>query len=160
DVIDLGKLHLPSGQIAACDPYFCSSAVPFVRAVRPGDYQVQLCRVNSSEWGLRIALARIVFLPGKRAMSFEKAMMESTGSNEYFVDSGVGSFMDEITRKAFAELLANYYRANPGGNYYLDVLAAEFKKSAVSPDDVNDIGKWNVHVWPDSKMNVAMFSTG
>ena len=159
EVITLGGLLLPSGRVAACDPYFCASATPFARRVSPGGYEVQLRRVRSEEWGRRIALARIVFRPGARARAFEPAATEG-GVGAYFVDSGVGSFMDETTRQAFAELLANYYRANPRGNYYTDVLAAEFKRSADDPDDPGDIGRWNMHNLPGSGLNVAMFGSG
>lgn len=159
-VINIGKLHLPSGKVAACDPFFCASAVPFSLKVSPGDYEVQLRSVDSPEWGQRIALARILFTPGKRAIAFEKALKEGTDSSGYFVDSGLGSFMDELTRQAFAEALAEFYRANPAGNYYDDVLAAEFKRNAADAQDPQDIGRWNLHYLPGSKLNVAMFATG
>ena len=109
---------------------------------------------------MRIALARIVFAPGKKAMTLEKATMEFTDSNGYFVDSGIGSFMDELTSHALAEVFAEFYRTRPTGNYYTDVLAAEFKKNAISPHDPSDIGKWNLHYLPNSEMNVAMFASG
>jgi len=159
-VITVGKLHLPSGKVVACDPYFCDSAVPFLRKVIPGNYEVQLYMINSREWGRRIALARIVFTPAKRAVAFEKAVHEFTDSNGYFVDSGIGSFMDELTSKALAEVFAEFYRLKPDGNYYTDVLAAEFKMNAINPHDPNDIGRWNLHYLPNSEMNVAMFASG
>ena len=160
EVITIGKLHVPSGRIVACDPYFCASAVPFSRQVSAGDYDVQLCKVDSREWGQRVALARILFTSSKKAVSFENALQEFTHSGGYFVDSGVGSFMDELTREAFAEVLAEYYRSHPNGNYYTDILAAEFKRSAHNSQDPDDTGRWNVHYLPTSKLNVAMFASG
>ena len=75
------------------------------------------------------------------------------------MDSGVASYMDEVTRAAFAEVLANHYRKHPDGNYYSDVLEAEFKRSA-RPDDPEDLGRWNVHLLPGTDLNIVMFSGG
>ena len=158
-VITIGKLHLPSGKVVACDPYFCVNAVPFLRTVKPGNYEVQLYRINSQEWGQRIALARILFKPGRTTV-FAKALRQCTDSNGYFVDSGIGSFMDALTCQSFAEVFAEYYRSNPHSNYYTDILAAEFKRNAINPQDPNDIGKWNLHYLPNSELNVAMFASG
>ncbi len=159
-VITIGKLHLPSGKIVACDPYFCVSAVPFSREVSPGNYDVQLCQIDSPDWGPRIALARILFKCRGRAVAFEKAIKEFTDSSGHFVDSGVSSFMDELTRVAFAEVLAEYYHSHPRGNYYTDILAAEFKRNAVNQQDTTDIGRWNLHCLPNLELNVAMFASG
>jgi Protein of unknown function (DUF4241) len=158
-VVTVGKLNLPSGKVVACDPYFCANAVPFSWTVPPGTYEVELCIINSQEWGQRIALARILVKPG-RVVAFERAVKEFTDSNDYFVDSGTGSFIDELTCQALADVFTKYYRSNPQGNYYTDVLAAEFKMSAINPQDPNDIGKWNLHYLPDSASNVAMFASG
>lgn len=69
-VVTIGQLNLPSGRVVACDPYFCSSAVPFSLTVAPGTYEVQLYQINSQEWGQRIALARILFTDGKGIRAF------------------------------------------------------------------------------------------
>lgn len=159
-VVTVGKLHLPSGKIVACDPYFCANAAPFTRQVAPGNYDVQLYLSNSHEWGQRIALARILFRPGATAVAFEEAFKPDADSSGYFVDSGVGSFMDELTREKFAEVLAKFYRSHPMGNYYTDVLAKEFKRNAANLQNPNDLGKWNLHKLPDSDLKVAMFASG
>ena len=80
EVINVGKLSLPSGEVVAVDPFFCADAVRFQSKVTRGDYAVKLCAVDSPQWGQRIALARIVFSPGAEAASFEKALKESTDS--------------------------------------------------------------------------------
>lgn len=159
-VIVAGKLPVPSGQIVACDPYFCASAAPFLRRVPPGDYLVQLKIVALAEWGARIALARVVFDDTKKASRVEAAVMEDTGDSFYFVDSGVGSFMDELTRSEFSKVLSEHYRLNPSGNYYHDVLAAEFRSNAFDSKDPHDLGRWNFHHLPNSGLGIAMFSAG
>jgi hypothetical protein len=159
-ILSLGLLHLPSGRIVASDPFFAGIALPFGRTVPPGDYEVQLCMVTLPSFGERVALARVLFQPGKRPVRFEEALKEYADSSRYYVEAGLGSFMDEVTRTQFVEKMARFYHERPEGNYYTDVLAAEFKKSAVRPDDPRDVGKWNMHVLPGSGLNVAMFASG
>src|SRR5262249_34882363 len=135
DVISVGRLHVPSGQLVACDPYFCASASPYIRRVRPGDYEVSLRQVMLSEWGPRIACARLLIDETNPLLHFERATTErDTGT--YVVESGVASFMDEFTRIRFASVLAEYYRANPRGNYYSDVLASEFEVNPIDRSNV------------------------
>jgi hypothetical protein len=121
---------------------------------------VQLYRVHSPEWGRRIALARILLQPHEPTVAYEKAICEGSDSGACFVDSGVGSFMDEATRAAFAEHLADYYRAHPRGNYYTDVLEDEFKRSSADPADPEDAGSWTFHLLRGGEMNLAIFSSG
>jgi hypothetical protein len=68
--------------------------------------------------------------------------------------------MDEVTRTALTKVLADYHRKFPKGNYYTDVLAGEFKKSAIDPDNPLDLGMWNLHRVPATELNVAMFASG
>jgi hypothetical protein len=160
DVIDIGKLDLPSGSVVACDPYFCASAHPFSRHVPAGKYEVQVCRKTSPEWGERIALARLHILPDVNAVAFEPATRGVGDAGRFFVDSGIASYMDDVTRVVFAEHLANYYRSHPDGNYYADVIEAELKKSSADPDNPLDSGKWTLHRVPGTELTVAMFASG
>ena len=119
-----------------------------------------MCRADTNETGKRIALARIVFQPRAQSVVYEKAVLEDTDSTEYFVESGLGCFMDEETRKQFVDVMARHYKAEPDGNYYGDVLAAVFKKSAMDPNNPDDAGAWAVHELPGSQLNIVMFATG
>jgi hypothetical protein len=94
------------------------------------------------------------------AVAFEPATRGIGDSGRFFVDSGIACYMDDVTRTAFAEVLTNYYRTNPTGNYYTDVLNAEFKASGSDADDPFDLGKWNLHRVPGTELNVAMFASG
>lgn len=160
DVVTIGKLALPSGRVVVCDPFFCASATSLSRPVPPGEYDVQLRRFTSSELGERIALARLLIGPGEPAVSFDIATRGPGDSRQVLVSSGIASYMDEVTRAAFAEVLVNYYRKHPDGNYYTDVLADEFKKSVLNRDNPHDPGQWNLHRLPGTELNVAMFASG
>lgn len=159
-VVTIGELCLPTGRIVACDPYFCADAMPYSRIVARGRHSVQLRVVASPEWGRRVALARVLLEPRVKAITFEPAVTAADRPGSYFVDSGTGSFMDESARESFTDVFANFYRSNRQGNYYTDVLASEFKKSAINPTDSADLGLWTLHRLPKSELNVAIFSSG
>jgi hypothetical protein len=160
EVLRTGPIDLPTGQVVACDPFFAGIATPFSRTVSPGRYDVELCRSQLPDYGFRIALARIAFSPGARAVTYERAIRVNSDSNLYSVESGVGSFMDESTRQQFVQVMARFYQQNPNGNYYAAALADEFRKSALYPDDPDDPGSWAVHVLRDGGPRIAMFASG
>jgi hypothetical protein len=56
--------------------------------------------------------------------------------------------------------VARFYQENPNGNYYDDMLAAEFARSS-DPSRPTHAGDWNLH-FPrrDDPRNVAMFASG
>jgi hypothetical protein len=153
----LGKLHVSSGKLVACDPFFVSSAFAFERTISPGEYQVDLVRVNCPGWGIRTAVARILLLPEVEAAYIEPALCEHSGGNHYIVESGLGCFMDDRVAFEFLNVLSVFYKKKPTGNYYDDVLAQEFKAKVVPGDNIDGIG--NIHVIGDA-MNIAMFQSG
>lgn len=158
-ILRIGALHVPSGRLVACDPFFARSTSPFAREVAPGDYEVELSVTDSPEWGPRHAMARVVIASDGEAPTFEPADRDFADTNWFPVEAGLGSFMDEVAREAFVQRMVAFYQANPKGNYYDDVLASEFKQHA-DPADTFDEGSWNMHVLPGSSLNVAMFSSG
>lgn len=160
ELVNMGKLHVPNGRIAACDPFACASTAAFACSIPAGDYDVKLHRVVMGEAGTRTASARLIIRPDEAVVSVAEAELEGGGVAPYFVDAGLGAFMDEAARAAFADVLEEFYRINPAGNYYTDVLAAEFKQQAASASDPDDIGDWTMHRIAGSSLNVAMFSSG
>ena len=160
ELINMGSLQVPTGQLVACDPFMCAGSAPFTRRVPPGTYAVRLRRTDLQEAGWRIALAMLIIDPDEPAVSIEEAELEQGGADGYFVDSGLGALMDEAARAQLSAVLAAFFRAEPKGNYYDDVLAAEFKHSADDPGDPDDIGQWNMHSLPGTRLNVAMFASG
>lgn len=158
--ITVGRLDLPTGRIVACDPFFCADAQCFSRSVAPGTYDVNVVRVASPEWGVRIALAQLQIMPGVVAARYETATRGIGDSGLFYIHSGIASYMDEETRVEFGDVLKRYYETHPGGNYYTDILEAEFKRSAIDRDDPFDVGQWNLHRPGGSTQRVAMFSSG
>jgi len=160
EITAIGPVHLPTGSVVACDPYFADGAEPFLRKSARGIFQVEIGMVQSTEWGKRVALARMVFQPGVQAVTFQPAVKDAEGTSGYFVEAGVGCFMDEAARDALVRAFAAFYERNPQGNYYADVLCAEFKKNAVNPEDPTDTGEWILYHVPGSDLEVAIFTSG
>jgi hypothetical protein len=160
ELVSIGTLHVPTGRIAACDPFACASTAAFARTVPKGDHAVKLHRVVVGDAGIRTASARLIFRPDQAVVTVVEAELEGGGVAPYFVDAGLGAFVDDAARVAFADILDAFYRINPNGNYYTDVLAAEFKQHAASPSDPDDIGDWTMHRIGDASLNIAMFSSG
>jgi hypothetical protein len=160
EIVTLGAIHLPTGQIAACDPFFCADAIPFERHVEPGVYGVELRIVRSPGWGPRVACARIVFDRGGSVVQSEEAAIAPQCRNGYLVNSGLGSFMDESTRASFSCLLSDFYSSKPEGNYYTDVLAEELREQTSKSGYPGNSGNWAMHKLPDTNLDVAIFASG
>lgn len=72
-----------------------------------------------------------------------------------------GAFYDDITARDYNRFIDEFYKSNPDGNIYDDLLEHLFKQNATNPDNPNDVGDWlcfRIPGIPDS--TVAMFSSG
>src|SRR5271170_6328653 len=160
EIFSIGKLHLPTGTIAACDPFFCADAIPYTRSVPPGSYVVQLRIAQPEGWGARVALARILFKAEAETVAIKQASSPAPWPSSFFVDSGLASFMDETARAAFANVLAKFYLAHPKGNYFTDVLLSELRDQAVASGFPGGSGRSCIHNLPRPGLNVAIFASG
>ncbi|GGY86961.1 DUF4241 domain-containing protein [Streptomyces poonensis] len=120
-VSDGGVLDLPTGRVAACDPFMylgTGDAEPFTVAVEPGRYRVEAA-VAALTWpgdsptdepDLRVAAARLV-IRDEPATAWEMALSSdqdpaALGAEEfhgYGVDSGTGCFYDASADEAFPD---------------------------------------------------------
>ncbi len=159
-IVPLGRLVLPSGRIAACDPFFCSGALPFKRKALAGTYDVDLRLVTAGPAGLRVACARILFSPQSTAAAVERAETYSPSRAGFFVDSGLGCLMDAEAISALDEAFARFYAHHPQGNYYDDIIAAELKAQSVPPCEPGSDGSWAMYAIPGSDLNAAICASG
>jgi Protein of unknown function (DUF4241) len=93
ECLTVGRLHLPSGRIVACDP-LDPSGLSFAKSVPPGNYPVSLSVVHLKD-GEFNAAAWLTFYEGT-PVRWEHARWDSwklTGEPAYAVDSAMGSFM-------------------------------------------------------------------
>jgi hypothetical protein len=159
EIVELGNLFLPSGRVRCCDPFLSHEVGPLDERVPRGEAAVTLCLVELPDWGKRVALAGLR-LSATAPTRWTAASYRAGGAalSEYRVDAGLACFMDEETAELFARVFAEFYRTNPNGNYYDDVLAREFERSA---DRSRPSGDWNLH-YPveNDRRNIAMFASG
>lgn len=103
----LGTFRLPSGQLVACDPFWCEDARPFARPVPRGEFPLTL---SVADFGnqRRIAFARLAF-SAQPVVRWELALLEGQDPSTlqpgeffgYSVDAGTGAFMDLDAWRAF-----------------------------------------------------------
>ena len=161
EVVKLGKLYVPSGKIYCCDPFLSHEVSALDKTVKAGYYTVKLSLVKLPDWGKRVALAAVVFA-NQESLHWLKAthVIHDETFTGFRVDSGMAAFMDLKTAEMFSDIIDQYYEKNPDGNYYDDILAAEFRQNA-DPARHHHIGDWNLHhpVEGDQR-NIAMFASG
>jgi uncharacterized protein DUF4241 len=158
ELIDVGSIAVPSGRIVACDPAFAKDVSAFERTVNPGRYAVQLQRITLEDWGARIAFARVLVQPGVVPVELEPAD-GPFGEHSYFVDSGLGCFIDVTARGRYSAIVDAFYDGG-GRNYFSDVLKAELRAAAApgTPAKTDSSG-WTLHR-PATDVDIAIFSTG
>ena len=159
--LELGKLHLPSGRIACCDPFLSQETGALETAVPPGDYGVDLCLATLPKWGQRVALARLLF-SASTVVQWRKAMhrVDLVSRSDFPVEAGLACFMDQSTRELLVRVVSDWHAKGVDANYYDDVLAREFKQNA-DPSNPYDVGHWALHSpAKGDDRNVAMFASG
>jgi hypothetical protein len=112
-VVEAGLLTVPSGRVAAADPFIAlTDAKPFSQAVPGGTYPVRLAVGDFPSGGVRVAFARVDFST-RPVVRWSMAVVEGQDvatlrDDEIFgygVDAGTGSFFDPVAGKAAARLL-------------------------------------------------------
>lgn len=108
--LELGRLKIVSGKIAACDPFVQIGGRPaFVQTVPNGDHAVRLAVVEGGINSGRIAYARVDFST-EPAVTWKMALIEGQNSATlkdgeifgYPVDAGTGAFFDPKAGEALA----------------------------------------------------------
>lgn len=128
----IGTFKLPSGQLVACDPFWCDEeyAWPFARQVPPGEYPLHLAIARFRNGDERVAFARLTF-SREPAVRWEMAVAEAHEVETlrrgeilgYPVDAGTGAFMDAQAWRAFTE------RRQRGEEAFYDSLDAELDRT-------------------------------
>ena len=90
DVLDIGTVHFPTGQIFACDPLVeLEDTLPFLQTIPAGTYPVKICVVPSEQYGDRYACVKVE-VNQEKPVRYELGMVgnedldEELGEDEYF----------------------------------------------------------------------------
>ncbi len=149
---DVGRIDLPSGRLAAFDPFVAFEAEPFDKALPRGSFPLRFAIARSGD-DERIALAKIAFSEARIAR-WELALVKGQDPaalkpGEFFgygVDSGTGSFMDEAAMRAYAARLQH------DGEKFSDQLIESMEKT------YRHTRSWLL--LPTERGRVALFSSG
>jgi hypothetical protein len=149
-VVRAGILHLPSGQIVACDPLVGHDREPFVQAVLPGHYPVDISLGHDGTGDVeRIIFARLLFTKNRPVVWVKalreneaKLVMEDDQQFGFLPISGTAAFMDKETAGLF------HFDSIDELDQILDDLVANYRPER----------NWLNHQ-VDDHHNVIMFST-
>ena len=169
EVLDAGLLHLPTGRVVACDPFWGSEVqrqvAPFTVTVPPGRYpvSVSVARADSPDPDdpdpLRLGAAAKLTIREGPVVAWELALqpgqdLAALEEDEIYcfgVDSGNGSFFDAAAVAAVVPL----------GEWGID-----FEKGELRPERVRFLDELHRKAWANlvvdaaAELNIAMFDCG
>ena len=139
DVLDIGTVHFPTGQIFACDPLVeLEDTLPFLQTIPAGTYPVKICVVPSEQYGDRYACVKVE-VSQEKPVRYELGMVgnedldEELGEDEYFgfgVDAGMGCVADIQTQAAFKAYWAKRLEEDPDIDPYNDLFCDLLEENA------------------------------
>jgi hypothetical protein len=151
----LGEILLPTGRLAASDPFVQPKPDPFGLQVAPGAYPVDLAVCQVSPDDQRVAFARVTFAEGHVArwsmISAGDQDASALGDEEIFgygVDAGTGCFMAAEAGELPAE------RMKREDNYF-ERMIEEMQKT------YRHTWSWaKIQPEPTSELGILAFSSG
>lgn len=158
-----GNLSLPTGKIVCTDPLYRELGLPQLWTVLPGNYPVYLYIGLKNDFAGRVAYAELS-LKDEIPVHWELSLIDETGLIEVIigmfpVECGLGCFCDEQTWKKYNDEIAAFYKTNPEGNYYLDILENHFKENEAIPQSSRG-GDWINYTPVNCENNIIMFGSG
>ena len=152
DVLDIGTVHFPTGQIFACDPLVeLEDTLPFLQTIPAGTYPVKICVVPSEKYGDRYACVKVE-VSREKPVRYELGMVgnenldAALGDDDYFgfgVDAGMGCIADIQTQAAFKTYWAKRLEEDPDIDPYNDLFCDLLEENAQAhPKYQGDCGDW------------------
>ena len=170
DVLDIGTVHFPTGQIFACDPLVeLEDTPPFIQTIPAGTYPVKICVVPSEKYGDRYACVKVE-VSQEKPVRYELGMTGSEeldaaiGDDDYFgfgVDAGMGCVADIQTQAAFKAYWTKRLEEDPDIDPYNDLFCDLLEENAKThPKYQGDYGDWLNWTVPDTDCNLPIFASG
>lgn len=170
DVLNIGEINLPTGEILACDPLVdLEDAKTFIQRVSIGKYPVKISVVPSKEYGDRYACVKVEFSKNKPVV-YELAVtgveenMDEAKEDEFYgfgVDAGMGCVVDKKAQeeyiKYWEKLVEEEEADNPFDDIFDDLLAESAKKYPKYQREYGDWANWTI---PNTDVNIPIFTSG
>lgn len=170
DILEIGTVHFPTGQIVACDPLVdLEDSIPYLQEVPVGTYPVQICVVPSEVYGDRYACVKVAVSNAKpvryeMGMTGRENLDEEIEEGEFFgfgVDAGMACVADVRAQEAYQK----YWQAlsekdsdiNPYDDLFCAILEENYKAHPKYQRDAGDWANWTV---PGTDCNIPIFASG
>lgn len=170
DILDIGEVNLPTGEILACDPLVeLGEAKTYLQKTPVGKFPVKICVVPSESYGDRYACVKVEFNKNKPvvyelAVTGNEKEMDEAGEDEFYgfgVDAGMGCVADKKSQdeysKYWKKLEEERNADNPYDDIFEELLEESFKKF---PKYQRDCGDWADFIIPDTDLNIPVFASG
>ena len=170
DILDIGKVNLPTGEILACDPLVeLGEAKTYIQKTPVGKFPVKICVVPNRDYGNRYACVKVEFNKNKPviyelAVTGNEKEMDEAGEDEFYgfgVDAGMGCVADKKSQdeylKYWKKLEEERNADNPYDDIFEELLEESFKKF---PKYQRDCGDWADFIIPDTDLNIPVFASG
>lgn len=169
DVLDLGRVHFPTGRVVACDPFVgLDEAMPYIQTIPAGNYPVKIA-VSDSNYGIRYACVKVEISKEKPvryelAMTGKEKLDQAFDEGDFFgfgVDAGMACIADRATQKAFRsywqKLASQDDSIDPFNDLFSDLLVESYKKNPRYQSEYGDWLNWQV---PGTNCDLPIFSSG
>ena len=170
DVLDIGSVRFPTGQVFACDPLvWLEDARPYLQTIPAGAYEVKLCVVPSELYGDRYACAKVevsdqVPVRYELGMVGDESLEEELEDGAFFgfgVDAGMACIADIKTKEAFqaywAKRLEEDESIDPYNDLFFDLLEENARRHPAYQREGGDWLKWTV---PGTACDLPIFAAG
>lgn len=166
DVLDIGEVNLPTGEIIACDPFVeLGEAKTYIQKTPIGKFPVKIAVALSEDYGNGYTCVKVEFNKNKPVVyelaitGNEKGMDEAAEDDFYGfgVDAGMGCVADKKSQYEYSiywNKLEEDGADNPYDDLFEELLSESFKKF---PKYQRDGGDWVNFTIPNSDLNIPIF---
>lgn len=170
DILDIGEVNLPTGEILACDPLVeLEEAKAYIQKTPVGKYPVRIAVVPSEDYGDRYACVKVEFSKNtpvvyELAVTGEEEKMEEAAEDEYYgfgVDAGMGCVADKKSQDKYIKYWNKLEEDGEADNPYDDIFEELLAESAQQfPKYQRTGGDWANWTIPGTELNIPIFASG
>ena len=170
DILDIGEVNLPTGEILACDPLVeLEEAKAYIQKTPVGKYPVRIAVVPSEDYGDRYACVKVEFSKNtpvvyELAVTGEEEKMDEAAEDEYYgfgVDAGMGCVADKKSQDKYIKYWNKLEEDGEADNPYDDIFEELLSKSAQQfPKYQRTGGNWANWTIPGTELNIPIFASG
>lgn len=170
DILDIGEVNLPTGEILACDPLVeLEEAKAYIQKTPVGKYPVRIAVVPSEDYGDRYACVKVEFSKNtpvvyELAVTGEEEKMDEAAEDEYYgfgVDAGMGCVADKKSQDKYIKYWNKLEEDGEADDPYDDIFEELLAESAQQfPKYQRTGGDWANWTIPGTELNIPIFASG